>query len=92
MATFKAPQPQGRRVWRISERAPLGEWVDPSSVDESAPLPELPEVSSGGWVISSFDLLHGTDISENGEGDTVPGELLDELFAQPKQASKGPEK
>lgn len=88
MATFKAPRPQGRRVWRISEHAPLGEWVDPSGADDNVPPPELPEVSSGGWVISSFDLLHGTDISENGEGDTVPGELLDELFAQPEQTPK----
>ena len=34
---------------------------------ETAPQPKLaePEVSSGSWVTSSFDLLHGTDIVES---------------------------
>ena len=86
MATFKAPQPHGKRVWRISERAPMGEWVDLARNVEYVPPPELPEVSSGGWVVSSFDLLHGTDIIENGEADTVPAELLDQLFAPTKKA------
>jgi hypothetical protein len=88
MATFKAPQPHRKRVWRISERAPMGEWVDPSRATEHVPPSELPEVSSGGWVVSSFDLLHGTDIIEDGEADTIPGELLDQLFAPPKKGSK----
>ena len=86
MATFKAPQPQRKRVWRISERAPMGEWVDLSRGAEHVPPAELPEVSSGGWVVSSFDLLHGTDIIEDGEADTVPAELLDQLFAPTKKA------
>jgi hypothetical protein len=78
MATMKSPRPKGKLVWRISERAPMGEWVDPAHlVDEPTLVPNLPEVSSGGWVISSFDLLHGTDITED---TTIPGDLLDELF------------
>jgi hypothetical protein len=78
MATMKTQGTKGRLVWRISERAPMGEWVDPAAhVDDQTLPPNLPEVSSGGWVISSFDLLHGTDITED---DTIPGDLLDELF------------
>ncbi len=80
------PPAAPKRVWRISADAPQGAWVDPrvihtkpaAKTDPS--LGELPEVSSGGWVISSFDLLNGTDISE--AEDTVPGDLLDELFPQ----------
>ncbi|CAM5793130.1 putative protein OS=Rhizobacter sp OX=1909292 GN=H7Z15_11550 PE=4 SV=1 [Rhizobacter fulvus] len=71
-------------VWRISERAPFGEWVDP----EAPPQPErlsqtdLPEVSTnGGWLVSSFDLLSGTDVEE--VETAVPGELFDEMFPSP---------
>ena len=90
MATSKAQQPQRKRVWRISERAPKGEWVDPAKVDERAAPPELPEVSSGGWVVSSFDLLRGTDVVE--EEDTIPAALFDELFTTPEKDSKSPGK
>jgi hypothetical protein len=65
----------------------MGEWVDLAKIAKYVPPPELPEVSSGGWVVSSFDLLHGTDVIEEGEADTVPGELLDQLFAP---RNKGP--
>ena len=87
MATMKSPSPKGRLVWRISERAPMGEWVDPAQLDEPTLAPNLPEVSSGGWVISSFDLLHGTDITED---TTIPGDLLDELFPSGVTNRKGP--
>jgi hypothetical protein len=87
MATFRSLQPQRKRVWRISESAPKGEWVDPTKVDERATPPELPEVSSGGWVVSSFDLLHGTDVVE--EVDTIPAALFDELFTRPEKGAKG---
>ena len=76
---------QGKKmVWRITEAAPLGEFVDPN-----APSPQSkdrPEISSGGWVVSSFELLHGTEITDS--PDTVPDELFDELFAPPKAAPK----
>jgi hypothetical protein len=81
MATFKAPQPLRKRVWRISERAPMGEWVDPAKDAQCLPPPELPEVSSGSRVDSSFDLLNGTDVIEDTNADTIPADLLDELFA-----------
>jgi len=40
------------------------------------------------WASSSFDLLHGTDVTEN--SDTVPAELLDELFRPRDDSSKAP--
>ena len=73
-------------VWRISAQAPNGCWVDPCKVDVAALTPALPEVSSGSWVMSSFDLLRGTDINEDGAGDTIPADLFDELFGTPKKA------
>lgn len=75
-------------VWRISESAPQGEWVEKAT---AAPVPapaqrlkkrDLPEVSDGSWVTSSFDLLSGSDTLE--VSDTIPGELFDELFAPPE--------
>jgi hypothetical protein len=95
LAKFKSPSQRPRLVWRISKRAPNGEWVDPAKVEED-PSPttpttkELPEVSSGSWVTSSFDLLSGTDISE--DNDTIPGELLDEMFPPPGTMPKAPKK
>ena len=86
MATFKAQQLHGKCVWRISERAPMGEWVDLSRDAEHKPSPKVPEVSCGSRVDSSFDLLQGTDIIEDGEADTVPADLLDQLFAPTKKA------
>jgi hypothetical protein len=57
----------------------MGEWVDPAAAPtRPAARTELPEVSSGGWVVSSFDLLQGTDIVEGPH--TVPDDLFDELF------------
>lgn len=93
MAKFKATSPtKPKLVWRISKRAPNGEWVDPTTVVEETPrMQELPEVTSGGWVMSSFDLLNGTDVNE--EENTIPGELFDELFAPPPSTPPGkPEK
>jgi len=82
LVTRKEDPSPPKLVWRISERAPMGEWVDASRVDE-APTSPLPEVSFGGWVISSYDLLQGSDASE--VEDTIPGELFDELFAPSKK-------
>lgn len=72
-----------RAVWRISERAPMGEWVDPDALPEpaSAPEPEQhAESSSSSWMVSSMDLLNGTDVSEDHE--STPGELFDDLNAR----------
>jgi len=87
------PKPQSktkRLVWRMTENSPQGEWVDP---DKPPPRPlkkELPEVTSGGWVVSSFDLLNGVDI--NDAPNTVPDELFDELFPSPPPKGKPAEK
>jgi hypothetical protein len=88
--TPKAPAPPPasaertkRAVWRISERAPMGEWVDPDALPEPTlpPQAETPaEFSSSSWMVSSMDLLNGADVSEDHE--TSPGELFDELNAR----------
>ncbi len=69
----------------------MGEWVDPDAKPEPlGPAPgEVPEVTTdGGWLGSSFDLLNGTDVSE--VEDTVPGDLLDELFPLAGRTPKDP--
>ena len=72
-------------VWRISEGAPLGEWVDRSAPPPRIQKTGLPEVANDSWVTSSHDLLDGIEISE--DGDTIPGDLLDELFDPRKPAA-----
>jgi len=76
-----------RLVWRISVAAPNGLWVDPSKLDDSVLSQALPEVSSGSWVMSSFDLLRGTDITEDADANTIPAELFDELFGASEEGS-----
>ncbi|MGY4830124.1 hypothetical protein ACVNIS_16260 [Sphaerotilaceae bacterium SBD11-9] len=68
-----------RLVWRISDRAPLGEWIDPN-IPVAPPKKDLPEVSHGRWMRSSFDLLSGVDVDDG--PNTVPDDLFDELFPQ----------
>ena len=79
--------PTVRKVWRMSKNAPQGEWVEvkpaPSSV---VPRDDLPEVSSGSWVTSSYDLLSGSQVIE--DPDTVPGDLFDELFPPARDTPK----
>jgi hypothetical protein len=72
-----------KKVWRISESAPMGEWVN-----EGAPVTPkpLPEGAHGPWVRSSHDLLDGADVTE--DPDTVPDELFDELFPPKQDAPK----
>jgi len=85
MAPRKNSLTPKRLIWRISEAAPLGEFVDP---DLPAPASKKarPEGAPGGWIVSSFELLHGADISEG--PDTVPDELFDELFPPPPNLAK----
>jgi hypothetical protein len=71
-------------VWRISPTAPQGEWVapdaaPPKALKAPAKIAE-PEVSSGSWITSSFDLLHGTDIVESHDS---PDTVLFEDFVLP---------
>jgi hypothetical protein len=63
----------------MTEGSPMGEWVDLDSPPRPLAPNERPEDSSGGWVGSSFDLLRGTQVSD--DPDTVPDALLDELFS-----------
>jgi hypothetical protein len=74
--------PTKRAVWRISESAPMGEWVDPDALPELTPVSKAPprEASSSGWIESSMDLLNGTDVSE--DHDSAPGELFDDVNAR----------
>ena len=88
MARQKAPAKLfNRLVWRISDHAPLGEWVDPTLAPEPLKT-DLPEVSSGRWLRSSFDLLNGVEI--NDDPNTVPDDLFDELFPPPHNPAKPP--
>jgi len=90
MVTRKPPAPTKKLIWRITEAAPLGEFVDPQAAAAKPAPPPLPEatVSTGGWVVSSFELLHGADVTEG--YDTVPGDLFDQLFASPTPPPKPP--
>jgi hypothetical protein len=63
-------------VWRITPDAPKGAWVDPATI--IAPKLIVPDFESGAWLMSSFDLQYGADISD--VSDTVPDEMLDQLF------------
>lgn len=68
-----------KRVWRITESAPLGEVIDP---DELSRRPKsASEVEPTAWAISSLELKRGVDVNE--DADTVPAELFDELFRRP---------
>ena len=67
-------------IWRISNEAPLGEFIDPDA--EVPPVsPKSPDTAQPGWAISSFELMRGVDISEDPE--TVPADLFDQLFRKP---------
>ena len=86
----KPKVPDSKMVWRISQSSPMGEWVPKVAPVTPRPVIELPEVSYGSWVTSSYDLLDGTEVTE--DPDTLPGELLDELFATKPDTPKSPEK
>ena len=64
-------------IWRISNDAPLGEFIDPD-VEAPPVSPKSPDIAQSNWAISSFELMRGVDISEDSE--TVPADLFDELF------------
>jgi hypothetical protein len=64
----------------------LGEFVDPDVEREPARRDPNEPPTSGGWVVSSFELRHGADVTEG--HDTVPAELFDELFARPAPPQK----
>ena len=75
-----------KKVWRISESAPMGEWVNEVAPATPKPSKDLPEVSSGTWVKSSYDLLDGTDVTE--DPDALTAELFDELCPPRQDTTK----
>lgn len=79
MAQHKPSAKTKKQVWRMTDAAPLGEIVDPNATNAASPARDDAERSAGGWVVSSFELLHGAEVSE--DENTIPGELFDELFA-----------
>ena len=94
----KATDPADNWEWRPSQHAPGGEWVDSSAPTQDvlrrAParkaITELPEVSTGGWLVSSFDLLSGMDVVDDGM-DSVPADIFDELFPRRRGAGTAPD-
>jgi hypothetical protein len=71
-----------KRVWRISESAPAGEWVDADSISsQSPPVTKPAELPSGDWLTSSMDLLGGAEVRE--ELDTELGGLDDQTPTLP---------
>ena len=90
MPTAKPPSSAKKRVWRVSPGVPQGEWVDPSRTVAPSPALAVPEVGSGSWVTSSFDLLNGTDVVEF--PGTMTPEQFNELFKPSGGGSKGPVK
>jgi len=78
MGQRKGPPHVTRRVWRVTQNAPQGEYVDPDAQPvEIAPVPPA-ERAEPGFLVSTFELTHGLEVSE--ETDTLPGDLFDELF------------
>lgn len=82
------PVAPAKMVWRISENAPMGEWVVKAAPVVPRASKDLPEVSYGSWVTSSYDLLDGSEVIE--DPDTLPGDLFDELFAPKPDVPKSP--
>jgi hypothetical protein len=89
MIQRKNPGNTKKVIWRMTDAAPLGEFVDPNVV-ASPPPKARPEGAPGGWVVSSFELLQGTEISEG--PDTVPDDLFDELFPPSQDTPAGTER
>jgi hypothetical protein len=67
---------------RIGAAAAQGKPTDPARSQSARPVDQAPEAPHGGWATSTYELLNGAEVSD--DPDTVPSELLDELFA-PKQ-------
>jgi hypothetical protein len=62
-----------KMVWRISADAPGGEWVDPDVPTTTSPAETQPaDLSSGGWLTSSMDLLGGAEVIEGGDTEAAP--------------------
>jgi hypothetical protein len=78
MPRKKPPVRSPRVVWRIADDMPAGEYVHVESSPRAVGPKNPSEGGCVGWAESSFDLLHGTDVTDN--PDTLTPELLDDLF------------
>lgn len=77
MSRKKPPPHVVKLVWRITDEAPMGEYVDANAPRKASDL-NAAEGRSPGWTDSSFDLLHGADVTHDPED--LPPDLLHELF------------
>lgn len=84
MAKKSATPLMAKRVWRISASAPMGEYVDPEPLRRREPKPErlaVPEVTHGGWIESSFDLLRGAEVTEHVGGFAAEQDEFSRIFS-----------
>jgi hypothetical protein len=75
-------QPEVKKViWRMSNHAPLGEYVHPGDAAAPSETPESapPLDPKSSWKLSSLELSDGLQVSEQ-PIDTLPDELWDEFF------------
>jgi len=85
MRQSKSKPKTTRMIWRISEAAPLGEWIRPEDAaahrPRGAPLSDeqARELADRGWHHSTHELVHGMDVHEE-PLDTLPDDVLDLLF------------
>lgn len=80
MSRKKPPPHVVKLVWRITDEAPMGTYVDPNEAKKGK---EPTEVFRGGWVDSSFDLLQGADVADATE--SISPAQLDELFGSDEE-------
>ncbi len=66
----------------------MGRLIDPAAPTVGPSPRDLPEVYTGGWLGSTFDLLSGADVRDF--ADTIPSELWDELMVKPSVPPKKP--
>jgi hypothetical protein len=63
-----------RRVWRITDSKPEGEWVDADSTPPAPAHDERSTLPMDSWATSSMDLLDGVQIVEHTDSQ-LPDEL-----------------
>jgi hypothetical protein len=59
------PAPETKKVWRMNEHAPAGEWIDKSAprAHTDATTTGSAESTGSGWLLSTMDLMKGADIA-----------------------------
>ena len=63
----------------------MGEWVD---LGAPVPGPSVTKSAPSSWMLSSFDLLSGAEVSD--DPNKTPDELWDEFFtAKPTETGAG---